>query len=224
VKIAAFANCVAMDFPWLERGTTGARSVGGVHTEGIIRLLSGDTIQLRKPFMDKIKKYEQETLKQKDQNPEVYDFKPLHPEDIDVFIWSPHSDAVTNRSMGVCTDGTAYPAVHRAAGKAIPLGGLQSIHILRALWMHMDELLQPCCKKILITYPPDHMNKRQARVFKDRVLEINMACRDLMYNMGWEVFEPDPEIDPGANWCHYSKASRLKLQKQIENYIFGEDT
>ncbi|HVW67253.1 MAG TPA: hypothetical protein VHA78_06040 [Candidatus Peribacteraceae bacterium] len=226
--VYSFANCVMGGAPFLDMFQPVERSIVNMKTEGILRLLDGETIIMHDDDRQRLyasrawAEYSGKYFPHVPPDSPLFSmFHPFSPQADDVFLWSPFADCVVSFTSARCTDGTLFPCIRE------PMGAVFEHHIrmpfvaTQALWHALAHKLAHVRKKAVILYPPDTMHETirdpDRRAYHvDRVRFSNEQAASLFSSYGWRIFSPEAQLEQGqSDWSHYSDQSRRMLWNDI---------
>jgi len=208
MKIVSFANCGINSAPWLTNLYPESEVPIILHTEGLLRLIKGETIECQ------------------DINP-PFEFSmpiltPIDVSSIDAFIWSPYFDECIGITTLEDKNRNPYPINPIELRKRFPAGPLYSPQLLEIIWKELDNITKSIPHRFVITYPPTHLKydfesfkRGLPNMIKDRVEKLNKLASNLLTERGWKHFEFDPELDDSGHWSHFSNSSKEKVHRSI---------
>lgn len=221
--IYAFANCVLFGAPFSGSKMYKGTSVSNMRTDGILRLLSGESFELHPEdkqtlFASDIcresrKKFEEEyPTASFEKN---FTYQHIDPTADDVFLWTPFSDCFCSHTKARCSDGSVYPSMHWPISDVFEHLERVLFEQVIELWKQLIDRLSHVRKKGIVLYPPDHMKYESHR--SHAFMRNEDACQ-LFLAHGWHVFSPLPVLQAGDDeWSHYNKESRQKLWEEIQS-------
>lgn len=182
----------------------GQTSTRGMSTEGVLRLLSGETLSLD----------EAQAAKVREHHPN-WDgtYKLDRAQDIDAILWTPVSDAIFLTPAARCPDRTTYPFYDGTLDTILgSTGASLSMEAIRCLWERLIERADGIPFRAIIKYPTTHL---ASSAWKDRIDRLQtMAEHWFGY---WHNYTIKPELEePGEYWAHYSQAAKERLWDRIE--------
>ena len=202
--IFSFAGCIMEGAPFLTPFQPGGQtSTRGMSTEGVLRLLAGETLSLD----------EQQAAKVREQHPDWDGTYHGLPEQIDAILWTSVSDAIFLTPMARCPDKTTYPFYDGTVDAVLGTTGASlSDTMLESMWDLLRERTDSIPFRGVVHYPTEHL---QSSAWKERIDSIQYAARLRLKN--WRHFTPEPELaEPGGFWAHYSESAKQRLWAQIE--------
>lgn len=229
-----FANCVLYDAPFQKDMYT-KMSVSNMRTEGILRLLAGESFALHPDDRAHLLSspawaefYKKQSVYRPDIPLEDYHrFDAIDPQADDVFLWSPFADALCSYTTARCADGSVYPSLYWPISDVFEHGERIPFERVTASWQALMDRLSHIKKKAVVLYPPDFLcalegDTKHHRELTAHIQRYNETATSVFRAQGWQVFTPLLEGNPHLiHWSHYSDASRAQLWKQIGEWVEG---
>lgn len=230
----AFANCALFSIPIERDSMYKGKSVSNMRTEGILRLLKGQSFALHPddreilfatPQWQKLKKQHEETepnLVLED----FYHYELIAPTADDVFLWTPFADCLCTYTAARCEDGSPYPSMFWPISDVFKHMQRIPFEQVTETWHQLIYKLSHMKRKGIVLYPPDLLLELEPDTpHRENLLRhvrlYNKDAASLFGVHGWKVFTPDAEVDTrNPHWSHYSWQSRNKMWKEIESELF----
>jgi hypothetical protein len=213
VKIYSFAGCVMAGASFLTKFLPGYQpTMLGISTEGVIRLLSGETLSIDEQQLNQIKS----SNKELEDNFGVY--YPINIEEIECILWTSISDATYFTNVCKCPDKSCYPFYDGVINKGLGSGGFHvlSVPLLEATWNHFIYLTRLVPIRIVINYPTKFLLKSS---WLDRINLVQYKAEKLFMESGWGSMWVYPELGRDGYWAHYSDSVLTKLYRDIEEKL-----
>jgi hypothetical protein len=179
-------------------------------TEGVLRLLAGETLSLE----------ESQAAKVREKHPDwngtyngiLGDIATEHGP-VDALLWTPVSDAIFLTPMARCPDKTTYPFYDGTIDTILgSTGASLSDSMLEATWNLLKESTDDIPFRGVVYYPTDHLESSE---WKKRIDTAQQSARHMMSD--WHHYTIEPELaEPGCYWAHYHQAAKERLWKRIE--------
>lgn len=219
--IYAFANCVLYGAPFQGVGMYKGMSVGNMRTDGILRLLGRESIELHPEDKETLfasdvckksrKEFEKEYPSASFEKNFTYEC--IDPTANDIFLWTPFPDCFCSYTTARCSNGSVYPSMFWPISDVFTHLERTPFPAVKASWELLIDRLSHVQKKGIVLYPPDHMQNEN---LKSHALIKNDEAVALFAKNGWRVFSPEPVLQMGdIEWSHYSSASRAGLRDEI---------
>lgn len=203
MMIYSFAGCVMEGARFLQPFLPGSEtSTRGMSTEGVLRLLNGETLSIDEDQLQQI-------LNNNPNSPKGTYFGITK---ITGIIWTPVSDAIYLTPLARCQDKTTYP-FHDGALNSIlgTTGASLSFAAIKALWAQLYKETTKISRRAVVYYPTDHLH---SGAWKERIERLQRLARDLFND--WQYYTVRPELaEPNGYWAHYSQSAREELWEQI---------
>ena len=204
--ICCYTNCIIPPTPWW------SDLYGwGIMTQGILKILSGRTLELSPEGKKMFLNSEQRLNYQK--------YEALDVDKIDGFVWSPHSDAEGWITKAKDTDGEHY-AVADSLERYTRIRRF-TIEEMRAQYLELKRVLKDVPRKVVVLYPSggfDLVGDSRADL-KERVEELNKLAIEV-FKMDWVILTI-PTVSNGDDiWCHYAGSVRHSIDAVIGAYLF----
>ena len=208
--IFSFAGCIMEGAPFLTPFQPGGQtSTRGMSTEGVLRLLAGETLSLD----------EQQAAKVREQHPDWDGTYHGITGKIDAILWTPVSDAIFLTPMARCPDKTTYPFYDGTIDTILgSTGASLSVETIRALWSRLySQTIPPVSGnqfrfRAVVYYPTDHL---ASSAWKTRIDTLQQLAKERF--SAWHHYTIEPELaEPGGFWAHYAQEAKKRLWKRIE--------
>ena len=182
-----------------------------ISTEGIIRLLNGEKLELH-PADKKLLKTNKAEIQE--------NLSILELPDIDYLthvLWSPYFDQVGRHTSARCSDNTVYPFVPIQISQNFDAAWrLFAKPVVYAMWREFIRLTRWIPNRAMILYPVGHMHES---TIKQRMIEMNDKAKQIFDNCGWQIFEvenPAQETCDGSAWFgHLTAECRVPVHKDL---------
>jgi hypothetical protein len=210
-QVYSFCGCILDGMEGLAKFQPGGEhTTRGMNTEGILRLLAGETIRLYPEDVAKVRKQYPALPKWTGQ------WNSINPTQIKAILWTPVTDATFLYPAARCDDRTVYP-IHDGFLNGILGSGRSTISFrtMFAVWEAMDRATSHIPLRAIVQYPTDHLGKSD---WKERIDRAQFAAEATLPD--WEVFAPEPDLTGmDGYWAHFSIASRQKLWAAIQERL-----
>lgn len=231
--IYCFANSALYGAPF-EKSMYMGTSISNMRTEGVLRLLKGESFALHPddramlfatPQWQKIKKQHEQSRPGAPLE-HFYRYEAIAPTADDVFLWTPFADCLCTYTTARCEDGSPYPSMFWPISDVFKHKQRIPFEQVTETWHALIYRLSHIKKKGIVLYPPDLMLEMEPDTpYRENLLRhvrlYNKDAASLFAAHGWKVFTPEAEVNPKfPHWSHYSWQSRNKMWKEIEREFY----
>lgn len=212
---------------YLKRFMALEESVSNMRTDGILRLLSGESFSMCDEDMQILTASPQwATLAENHHHDPLLQgyctFAPITVNADDIFLWSPFADCLVGFTKARCGDHTMFPCAKWPINEVFEHLPRTPFVTVEALWHRMAHMLNHVQKKAVILYPPDvlasqSIGDQAALDTVEHILFYNRKADSVFSKYGWKVFSPEPRLnEDDPYWAHYADDAKIALWNMIE--------
>lgn len=215
MRVWLLANCAARLVSGDVRCVTDYfRSTLNLQTDGVLRLLDGDTITLCDADFEKLKAALPNTTR------ESITLRPIDIRKDDAFVWSPFADICSGRLLARDQNLQLYPYSPPFLKEVFGSFPVMPVNQIESLWCCLVSRLQLIEKKICVIYTTDLMSPVRHASFKPRVEYLNALAEKMFGEAGWKIIRMKPEAsDTSDYWAHYSYGSMKQAADEINSWL-----